>query len=92
MNVTEMFGITVASMGKFIENEGLTSHVIDEAGQSRYVKIILREGIPIGAVALGGAEDTVILGRLRPWIRNHRRLPDVGGFLEGRYLLSRQVA
>ena len=92
MNVTEMFGITVASMGKFIENEGLTSHVIDEAGQPRYVKIILRGGIPIGAVTLGGAEDTVMLGRLRPWIRNHRRLPDVGGFLEGRYLLSRQVA
>jgi NAD(P)H-nitrite reductase large subunit len=92
MNVTEMFGITVASMGKFIEDEGLTSHVIDEAGQSRYVKIILREGIPIGAVALGGADDTVILGRLRPWIRHQRRLPDVGGFLEGRYLLPRQVA
>lgn len=92
MNVTEMFGITVASMGKFVKDEGLTSHVIDETGQSRYVKIILREGIPIGAVALGGAEDTVILGRLRPWIRNQRRLPDVGGFLEGRYLLPRQVA
>jgi NADPH-dependent 2,4-dienoyl-CoA reductase/sulfur reductase-like enzyme len=92
MNVTEMFGITVASMGKFIERKGLTSHIIDEAGQSRYVKIILREGVPIGAVALGGAEDTVMLGRLRPWIRNHRRLPDVIGFLEGRYLLPRQVA
>lgn len=92
MNVTEMFGITVASMGKFTEREGLTSHIIDEAGQSRYVKIILGEGIPIGAVALGGAEDTVMLGRLRPWVRNHRRLPDVVGFIEGRYLLPRQVA
>jgi NAD(P)H-nitrite reductase large subunit len=92
MNVTEMFGITVASMGKFIEPEGITSHIIDEAGHSRYIKIILREGIPIGAVALGGAEDTVILGRLRPWIRNYRRLPDVVGFLEGRYLLPQQVA
>lgn len=92
MNVTEMFGITVASMGKFIEHEGHTSHIIDEAGQSRYVRIILRKGIPLGAVALGGAGDTVILGRLRPWIRNHRRLPDVVGFLEGRYLLPRQLA
>ena len=52
----------------------------------------MREGVPVGAVALGGAEDAKILGRLRPWIRNHRQLPDVEGFLKGRYLISRQVA
>ena len=91
MNVTEMFGITVASMGKFIEEEGLSSY-LQQAGASRYLKIVLREGIPVGAVALGGAEDAVILGRLRPWIRNRRRLPDVEGFLKGRYLLPREVA
>jgi NAD(P)H-nitrite reductase large subunit len=92
MNVTEMFGTTVASMGKFLEDEGLTSYVIDATGTSCYLKIVLREGVPVGAVALGSAEDTVTLGRLRPWIRNRRRLPDVDGFLEGRYLLPREVA
>jgi nitrite reductase (NADH) large subunit len=92
MNVTEMFGITVASMGKFIEEQGLSSHLAANAGSSRYLKIVLREGVPVGAVALGGAEDAVTLGRLRPWIRHRRRLPDVEGFLKGRYLLSREVA
>jgi nitrite reductase (NADH) large subunit len=92
MNVTEMFGITVASMGKFLEQKGLSSYLVRNSGPSRYFKIVLREGVPVGAVALGGAEDAVILGRLRPWIRNRRRLPDVEGFLKGRYLLPRQVA
>jgi len=92
MNVTEMFGITVASMGKFIEEAGDSPHLTGEPGSSRYLKIVLREGVPVGAVAMGGAEDAVILGRLRPWIRNRRRLPDVEGFLKGRYLLSREVA
>jgi nitrite reductase (NADH) large subunit len=91
MNGTEMFGITVASMGKFIEERGHSSHLV-ENGPSHYLKIVLRKGVPVGAVALGGAEDAVILGRLRPWIRNRRRLPDVEGFLKGRYLLPRQVA
>jgi nitrite reductase (NADH) large subunit len=90
MNVTEMFGITVASMGRFIEGEGVRIHIADGSGSSHYLKILLQEGIPVGAVALGGAEDAVILGRLRPWIRNRRRLPDVEGFLKGRYLLSRR--
>ena len=92
MNVTEMFAVTVASMGKFIEEEGTRSHLVENSGSSRYLKILLREEVPVGAVALGGAEDAVILGRLRPWIRHRRRLPDVEGFLKGRYLLSRQVA
>ena len=92
MNVTEMFGVTVASMGKFVEEPGLRSHLVESSGSSGYLKIMLREQIPVGAVALGGAEDAVILGRLRPWIRNRRRLPQVEGFLKGRYLISRQVA
>ncbi|MBN2552270.1 MAG: FAD-dependent oxidoreductase, partial [Spirochaetales bacterium] len=91
MNVTEMFGITVASMGKFIEQEGLVSH-IRESGRSGYLKILLREGIPVGAVALGDAGDAVTLGRLRPWIRNRREMPDIEGFLEGRCLLPGLVA
>ena len=92
MNVTEMFGVTVASMGKFVEGQGLSSHVVENPGSSRYLKIVLREGVPVGAVALGGADGARILGQLRPWIRNRRRLPEIEGFLKGRYLISRQVA
>ena len=92
MNVTEMFGITVASMGKFVEEQGSTSHLVEYPGSARYLKIVLRDGIPVGAVVLGEAEDAVILGRLRPWIRNRRKLPEIEGFLRGRYLVSREVA
>jgi nitrite reductase (NADH) large subunit len=92
MNVTEMFAVTVASMGKFVEEQGLSSHLVENSGSSLYLKIVLREGVPVGGVILGGAEDAVILGRLRPWIRNRRPLPEVEGFLKGRYLISRQVA
>jgi NAD(P)H-nitrite reductase large subunit len=92
MNVTEMFDITVASMGKFAAEAGDEAHVVENLDPPRYLKIVLRQGVPLGAVALGEAEEAVILGRLRPWIRNRRRLPGVIGFLEGRYLLSREVA
>jgi nitrite reductase (NADH) large subunit len=92
MNVTEMFAVTVASMGKFVEEQGLSSHVVENPGSSRYLKIVLREGVPVGAVTLGGADEARILGQLRPWIRNRRRLPEIEGFLKGRYLISRQVA
>jgi nitrite reductase (NADH) large subunit len=92
MNVTEMFGITVASMGTFIEEQGLSAHLVETQGPPRYLKFVLREGVPVGAVTLGGAEDAAILGRLRPWIRNRRKLPDLEGFLKGRYIVSRRVA
>jgi nitrite reductase (NADH) large subunit len=92
MNVTEMFGITVASMGKFIEEKGSSVHVVENSEPRRYIKIVLRDAVPIGAVVLGAAEDAVILGRLRPWIRHRRKLADVDGFLQGRYLVSREVA
>ncbi|UCF96157.1 MAG: NAD(P)/FAD-dependent oxidoreductase [Spirochaetaceae bacterium] len=91
MNVTEMFGVTVASMGKFSEEEGFAAH-IEQDGSSRYLKIVLREGIPVGAAVLGEAEDAAVLGKLRPWIRNRRKLPSVEGFLQGKYLLPRKVA
>lgn len=100
MNVTEMFGMTVASMGQFSETENLnspnggevSSYVEGGSAAERYLKILFKDQIPVGAVALGTAEDAVLLGRLRPWIRWKRRIPDFPGFLEGRYILPEQVA
>jgi NAD(P)H-nitrite reductase large subunit len=79
-------------MGKFIGKTGCTFHVVENSEPRRYIKIVLRDGVPIGVVVLGGAEDATILGRLRPWIRNRRKLADVDGFLQGRFLVSREVA
>jgi nitrite reductase (NADH) large subunit len=95
MNVTEMFGMTVASMGQFIEPENLnglnggeiSSYVEGGSSAERYLKILFKDQIPVGAVVLGTAEDAVLLGRLRPWIRWKRRILDFSGFIEGRYIL-----
>ena len=68
MNVTEMFGLTVASLGRFVEEDGddvAAAHVADV----EYFKLVSRDGVPAGAVALGGTEGAVVLGRLRPYVR-----------------------
>ncbi len=71
MNVTEMFGITVASMGIFQGCEGLenVSHV--DPGKDRYIKILLRDQKPVGGIILGTPEDVKLLGALRPFIRRN---------------------
>ena len=73
MNVTEMFGVTVASMGRFVPERG--DEVLDEPRLSAgaYLRIVRRAGVPVGAIAIGGAEEAALLGRLRPYIR--RRWP-----------------
>ena len=69
MNVTEMFGITVASMGIFQSCEAFenVSHIDPRKG--RYIKILLRDQKPVGGIILGTPEDVNLLGTLRPFIR-----------------------
>ena len=86
MNVTEMFGLTVASLGRFVEDEA------DDVGEWRdlagilYLKLVSRAGVPMGAISLGEAEGAALLGRLRPYVRHKRPLTDTRAFLEGREL------
>jgi NADPH-dependent 2,4-dienoyl-CoA reductase/sulfur reductase-like enzyme len=74
MNVAEMFGLTVASMGRFLESgDPAEEAVVERDPQAgRYVKILYREGAPLGAVVLGGPEDLGLLAALRPRIRAGR--------------------
>jgi nitrite reductase (NADH) large subunit len=89
MNVTEMFGLTVASLGRFVETE------LDDVFESRdlagirYLKLVSRAGVPVGAISLGEPEGAALLGRLRPFVRQKRPLPDLPAFLEGRDLERR---
>lgn len=79
MNVTQMFGITVASMGKFNDDKLETYELFDEE-TPRYIKITLKDQVPYGGIVLGDSDDVSILGRIRPLISNHRELeqsPDV---------------
>ncbi len=91
MNVTEMFGITVASMGIFCDDKRLEQYGSTAQGE-RYIKILLRDGIPVGGVILGNTEDAVLLGVLRPLVRWKRALNDVSGFIEKRFYLKELIA
>jgi nitrite reductase (NADH) large subunit len=93
MNVTEMFGLTVASLGEV--EDGVGDQIVlrqDEDGL-RYFRLVRRGAVPLGAVALGGPEAAAVLGRLRPFVRNRRPLADTDtrALLEGREL-SRRLA
>jgi NAD(P)H-nitrite reductase large subunit len=74
MNVAELYGLTVASMGRFQESgdpaeEAVVRH---DPRAGCYVKLLFREGIPLGGVVLGSPEDLGALAALRPRIRAHR--------------------
>ena len=84
MNVTEMFGLTVASLGRFVDTDGDDVLATDGLPGLAYFKLVSRDGLPVGAVALGGAGGAVILGRLRPYVRWGKPLPELSSFLEGR--------
>ena len=84
MNVTEMFGLTVASLGRFVEEDDDDVTVLHDVGGAEYFKLVRRGGVPAGAVALGGTEGAVVLGRLRPYVRWRRALPELLSFIEGR--------
>jgi len=91
MNVTEMFGLTVASLGRFVEDGADdVSEWRDLAGID-YLKIVSRAGVPVGAIALGEPEGAALLGRLRPFVRQKRAVDDMLAFLEGRDLDQRLV-
>jgi len=91
MNVTEMFGLTVASLGRFVEDEADdVSEWRDLAGID-YLKVVSRAGVPVGAISLGEPEGAALLGRLRPFVRQKRAVNDMLAFLEGRDLDQRLV-
>lgn len=81
MNVTEMFDLTVASLGQFVEDEGDDVFEEHDRGGICYMKIVTRAGVPLGAIAMGTPEGAALLGRLRPFVRHRRALPDLPAFL-----------
>ncbi len=74
MNVTQIFDITVASMGDFIEFKGTESWTDKSLPKDQYLKILMKEGVPIGATCAGSSELISTLGFLRPLIREKVRI------------------
>ena len=83
-NVTEMFGVTVASVGRFEEAPGEEVVVLRDLPGVEYLKLVLAGGVPVGAVYLGGQQAVRLLGRLGPYIRHGRPLGDPRAFFEER--------
>jgi nitrite reductase (NADH) large subunit len=74
MNVTELFGLVIASIGKFTQTEGFEAWTWYDQKDGSYLSIFLDGGVPVGGISLGHAGGVGILGMLRPYIRYHRYL------------------
>jgi NAD(P)H-nitrite reductase large subunit len=69
MNITELFGIKIASIGR-VKNDGSLKEAIDyRPGEKIYRKILFREEAIAGALLMGDVADCGILQRL---IRSQR--------------------
>jgi NADPH-dependent 2,4-dienoyl-CoA reductase/sulfur reductase-like enzyme len=77
MNVAELFGLTVASLGRFQESGDPAELAIVESDPVAgcYRKLLFRERVPLGGVVLGSPDDLAVLAALRPRVRAHRRGP-----------------
>lgn len=73
MNVTQMFGVTVASMGKFQCDNRYQEKIWYQADQGKYHKIVFDEEIPVGGIVVGNSEQAALLGLLRPIIRQKKK-------------------
>jgi NAD(P)H-nitrite reductase large subunit len=83
-NVTEMFGVTVASVGRFDEAPGERVVILSDLPGVEYLKLVLAGDVPAGAVYLGDQQAVRSLGRLTPFIRYGRPLDDPRAFFEER--------
>jgi NADPH-dependent 2,4-dienoyl-CoA reductase/sulfur reductase-like enzyme len=83
-NVTEMFGLTVASLGRVEEGPGDEVVVLRGLPGVEYLKLVLSGDTPAGAVYLGGSQAVRLLGRLAPYVRFARPIDDLSAFLEER--------
>ncbi len=73
MNVTQMFDLTVASMGNFMDDEKLEvwNYELPKLGM---FKLILDNNVPVGASLVGKSELVEFLGILRPIIRKKKEM------------------
>jgi nitrite reductase (NADH) large subunit len=74
MNVTELFGITAASIGRFIEDGQNKGFVYEAQAENGYLKVVFEQGVPVGGTAVGNPELIPFLGMLRPMIRKRKKI------------------
>lgn len=70
LNVTQLFGLTVASMGNFESEKGLKREMYFQNGE--YAALYREEGLPVGAIVAGSPRLVNLLGYLRPHINYYK--------------------
>ena len=68
-NVTELFGLSSASIGEFRDRDGLESIVFHNPSANVYRKLLLDGGRIVGAVVIGRSEHVQDLGVVQAMIR-----------------------
>ena len=68
-NVTELFGLSSASVGEFRERDGCEPIVFHNPCANVYRKLLLEDGRIVGAVVIGRAEHVQDLGVVQAMIR-----------------------
>ena len=68
MNVTSLFGLTVASIGKFLENEGdqQTVYINDK---ENYLKLNMEQDVLVGGTAVGSPDLINSLGLMKTYVQ-----------------------
>jgi nitrite reductase (NADH) large subunit len=69
MNVTQMYDVTVASMGLFNDDQIDESYVFDVEQYKGYMKVCYKDGLVVGACLVGDSEAVKLFGKLRTIIR-----------------------
>jgi len=68
-NVTELFGLSSASIGEFRDRDGLESIIFHNPSANVYRKLLLDGGRMVGAVVIGRSEHIQDLGVVQAMIR-----------------------
>lgn len=69
MNVTQMYNVTVASMGLFNDADIDKSYVFDMDKYKGYIKVCYKNDLVVGACLVGESESVKLFGKLRTIIR-----------------------
>lgn len=69
MNVTQMYDVTVASMGKFSDKDIDEARYFDERDGKGYLKVCYKDNLLVGACLVGSSDAVELFGKLRPLIR-----------------------
>lgn len=91
MNITEMFGVTIASIGQLKskqENGVWVKPDLEKNNRDSHFQVVMGNGVPIGGLSVGAAEDAQLLGFLKMLILNKREIENIDDVLRKRDLYS----